>query len=204
MSSLVIIIDPWSIDSGTGYDQCMKNIRTFCEQDVSVTAIALSAYAKDIKKTSMYHPEWAASSEFWFDKDTKWKSLRRQWQNIKWEKPNIHSEIERLKPKVYQDKFIACSDLHIMYYCNAVNVNIDSIYFFGFSWAGCVRDRPTGWLQTAFLQHHGLMSRDIKLRTKLGCVYDGSRRGLDVIMDPGWSATTDDQIYELDIDGLPT
>jgi hypothetical protein len=196
MSALAIVIDPWIMSNKLGWDTCVKNITDFCQHDDTIAAVALAPYSTKENHDAFYVRNWAANSDLWFSQETKWDRLRKEWKNTTWNlEQGVDPKIANMSLRLDQVRFLAYSDLHILYYCTVVNPGIDSIYFLGQSWDICVKYRPVGWLQIASLQYHNLLN-NITLKTKQGCVYDLAKQAIAEIPDP-WIKTDSDGSYSI-------
>jgi hypothetical protein len=160
MSSLVIIIDAWSTwPCKYHVKDTMHRIVDFVGTD-EVGAVALATYStNNLNQVEQDEPFYSNSQQI-FSNETQVDTLRRQWNDY----IPVYTEltdriISNMTLRENQFGFVALHPLQILYYCNCINPSIENIYFTGFMWDICVKDRNVGYVELNALNNASMFSR---------------------------------------------
>jgi len=209
--ALAVLIDCWSAkhsrcartQSGTAaLDQCMQNIQDFCLHEPDLVSVCLATYGEPHTKKVPREGTWWIWGDRFFNQETKFDAMRQAWQHTDFADMEItHPLVRHMPERAGQQRFAAFDTLHILYYCNFVMPEIDSIYFLGTAWDICVKVRPVGWLQVASLQYHDMFVTPKKFLSHRQCVLTEDCQ-TPAQLQCGWHAIPDTDRLELKFDQI--
>jgi len=194
--SLAILIDCWDEPSAIStydrldlksYRNCMQSIKSQCENNPWIKAIAVASYGNANNQIFIEQPWWNTAENFFFN-ETQWDRLRNTWLSFDHvDRLGTHEYIRTIETRSDQVIFCAFDILHIMYYCNFIDPSIRNIYFFGSTWNRCVKIRSVGWAEVSSLNHHNLFQTKQNLLTNQNCIF---QTGGPVQLTDPWQRAT--------------
>lgn len=208
MPGLAVLIDCWDVAhspcrhsvAGTHtYNQCMQNIQDFCLTEPDLVSVCLATYGEPHTAKMPRDGAWWHMADRFFNLETKFDVMRRQWQSTEFEPMDLtHDIIRHMPDRPGQHRFSAFDTVQLLYYCNYVMPEIDRIWFLGAAWDICVKIRPVGWLQIAALKYHNMFLTDKQFLSHQQCTVT-EHCEFPEYFDPCWHRAAGSPVLELQL-----
>jgi hypothetical protein len=169
--SLVLIIDAWNNRDNKQYQDCLTNIKNFCQTNPHVAAVGLASYLGTDTFTLSQEEPWYSQSKELFYQRLQWETLRQVWEQANFiNVPSTHFIVGNIAVRDDQKQFLIWHNLQVLYYCNYINTAIENIYIVGTAWEACLYFRSVGYKELSMLNELNLFSKKKTILSRTDCV----------------------------------